>query len=371
MPSALFSPIDLGPVHMKNRIVVSPMCQYSADDGCANDWHLMHLMQFAISGAGLVMLEATHVARQARITHGCLGLYSDANEAALVRVMAAVRHVARPGARWGIQLNHAGRKASTQRPWEGRGPLVPNEDPWPTDAPSALPGGRGWHVPAQMTRDDMVRVRGQFVAAAQRATRLGFDVVELHAAHGYLLHEFLTPLANQRQDEYGGTLENRMRFPLEVAAAIREVLPPSIAFGARITGTDWLPEGIDVGEAAIFAQKLQALGAAYVCVSSGGAAFADIPVAPGYQVHLAAEVKAKAGILTRAVGMNVDPAQAEEIISSGAADMVALARAMLDNPRWAWHAAQALGADGTAFYPPQYERTRPDLWPGARIARPG
>jgi 2,4-dienoyl-CoA reductase-like NADH-dependent reductase (Old Yellow Enzyme family) len=370
MSSALFSPIDIGPIRLPNRVVISPMCQYSADDGCASDWHLMHLMQLAISGAGLIVLEATATERRGRITHGCLGLYNDATEAALARVLAAAKRVAGPGTKWGVQINHAGRKSSTQRPWEGRSALGPLEDPWPTEAPSAIPGGRGWPTPAEMTEADMLRVRDGFVATARRAERLGFDVVEIHAAHGYLIHQFLSPLANHRSDRYGGSLENRMRFPLDIAAAVQTALSPSVALGVRITGTDWIPGGIEVAEAVDFAEALRQLGADYICVTSGGVAYADIPVAPNYQVPLAAAVKEKVAIPIRAVGMIADSSQAEAIIASGQADMIALARAVLDDPRWVWHAADRFGVSDVITYPPQYERSRPSLWAGARLARP-
>lgn len=370
MSSALFSPVTIGQIELPNRIVVSPMCQYSADDGCANDWHLMHLMQLGISGAGLIVLEATAIERHARITHGCLGLYSEANEVALARVVYAARRAASQETRWGIQINHAGRKASAQRPWEGRGALGVSEDPWHTEGPSPLAAGDGWHTPTEMTKTDMERVRDRFVAATRRAVRLGFEVVEIHAAHGYLMHQFLSPIANQRDDEYGGTLNNRMRFPLEVAKAVHEVLPRTVSLGLRITGSDWSREGIDVAEASVFASSLKELGAGYVCVSSGGIANVRIPVRPDYQVPFAAEVKAKVGIHTRAVGMIVEPDQAETIISSGKADTVALARAFLDDPRWVWHAAEKLGAAGSVKYPPQYERSKRGLWPGAQLARP-
>jgi 2,4-dienoyl-CoA reductase-like NADH-dependent reductase (Old Yellow Enzyme family) len=370
MSSTLFSPTMVGEIELPNRIAVSPMCQYSANDGCASDWHLMHLMQLGISGAGLIMLESTAIERQGRITHGCLGLYSDANESALGRVLAAARRVSPRETRWGIQINHAGRKASAQRPWEGRGALASSEDPWPTEGPSALAAGDGWHTPTEMTLAAMARVREGFVAAARRATRLGFDVVEFHTTHGYLMHQFLSPVANRREDDYGGSLENRMRFPLEVAKAVREALPRSVSLGARITGSDWLPEGINIAETVIFATALKALGVDYVCVSSGGIANAQIPVEPGYQVPFAAEVRARTGIHTRAVGMIVEPEQAESIVSEGKADTVALARALLDNPRWVWHAAEKLGAEGSITHPPQYERSKRALWPGAVLARP-
>lgn len=368
--SVLFSPVEIGPITLPNRIVIAPMCQYSADDGCTNDWHRMHLMQFAISGAGLIMLEATHVTREARITHGCLGLYNDANKSALAQVMAAARQVALPGTRWGIQISHAGRKASAQRPWEGRGALAAGESPWPTEAPSAIAGGRGWPVPNEMSSADIARTRDAFVAAAKRAVRLGFDVVELHAARGYLIHQFLTPLANHREDAYGGTLENRMRFGLELVEVIRQVVPPNVTLGLRITGSDWVPDGITIDEAVAFASAVKALGIDYVCVSSGGAVHAKIPVVPGYQVPLAAAVKQQVKLPTRAVGMIFDPQQAETIVATGQADMVALARAMLDDPRWVWHAAERLGATSALRYPVQYERASPVLWPGAELARP-
>jgi 2,4-dienoyl-CoA reductase-like NADH-dependent reductase (Old Yellow Enzyme family) len=371
MTSTLFSLTTVGPITLPNRIVVSPMCQYSADDGCANDWHLMHLMQLAISGAGLIVLEATAVERQARITHGCLGLYSDANEAALARVMDAARRVAPPQTRWGIQINHAGRKASAQRPWEGRAALGPLEDPWPTEGPSAIAAGEHWPTPKEMTHADMTRVRDSFVAATRRALRLGFDVIEIHAAHGYLMHQFLSPLANQRTDQYGGSLDNRMRFPLEVATAVREVIPAKVCLGLRITGSDWTPGGIEVVETIAFANALKARGADYVCVTTGGVVNARIAVQPGYQVPFAAEVKANVGLHTRAVGMIADAQQAEAIIASGQADTVALGRAFLDDPRWVWHAAHTLGVADSISYPPQYERSKPVLWAGAQLARHG
>ncbi|MGF6767553.1 2,4-dienoyl-CoA reductase-like NADH-dependent reductase (Old Yellow Enzyme family) [Paraburkholderia sp. GAS199] len=370
MSTALFSPTTVGPVTLANRIVVSPMCQYSADDGCANDWHQMHLMQLAISGAGLIVLEATATERHARITHGCLGLYSDANEAALAHVMVAARRVAPPQTRWGIQINHAGRKASAQRPWEGRASLGPLEDPWQTEGPSAIAAGDHWHTPKVMTDADMTRVLEGFVAATRRALRIGFDVIEIHAAHGYLIHQFLSPLANQRTDQYGGSLENRMRFPLEVAAAVRKALPPSVCLGLRITGSDWTHGGIDVTETIQFANALKDRGADYVCVTTGGVVNARIAVEPGYQVPFAATVKEHVKLHTRAVGMIADPHQAEAIIASGQADTVALGRAFLDDPRWVWHAAQSLGAEESIVFPPQYERSKPALWAGAQLARP-
>ena len=366
----LFSSLDLGPVALPNRIAVAPMCQYSADDGSATDWHLQHLMQLAISRAGLVVVEATAVDPVGRITPDCLGLYSDANEAALARVIAAARKVAAPGTRFGIQLAHAGRKGSCHTPWDGGRPLSPGEGAWQTVAPSAVPFAEGGPPPAALDASGLDAVRAAFCQAAIRAARIGFDVIELHAAHGYLLHEFLSPLSNLRTDAYGGTPEARMRFPLEVARAVREVVPRNLALGARITGTDWAPGGLTPEDAVAFAAALKSAGYDYVCVSGGGAVpKMQIPLGPGYQVPIAAKVRAETGIVTRAVGLIVEPAQADAIITSGQADFVALARAFLDDPRWVWHAAERLGA--TIAYPPQYARISASQWPGAAMARPG
>ena len=245
--SALFTPIKLGSAEFANRIVVSPMCQYSADDGTANDWHLAHLGMLANSGAGLIIVEATHVERRGRITHGCMGLYSDDNESSLARVIA---HCRRAGtAKLGIQIAHAGRKASSQRPWEGGGALPPDQDPWQTIAPSPIPFGPNWHVPRMATLDDIARVREAFVNSAKRSVRIGFDAIELHYAHGYLAHSFLSPVSNHRTDQYGGSLENRMRFGLEIAQAVRAAVPKTIALGARITGSDWRDDGLSIDDA--------------------------------------------------------------------------------------------------------------------------
>jgi 2,4-dienoyl-CoA reductase-like NADH-dependent reductase (Old Yellow Enzyme family) len=363
----LFSPLAIGPITVPNRIAVAPMCQYSANDGAASDWHIQHLMQLAMSRAGLVVLEAAGVERIGRITHHCLGLYTDLNEAALARALDAARRVADPATKWGIQLAHAGRKASTNVPWLGGASLTATEDAWTTVAPSAEAFGR-YATPAALDTAGMDRVKAAFVQAAIRTARLGFDVIEMHAAHGYLMHQFLSPLSNHRTDAYGGSLENRMRFPLEVARAIKAVMPAHMALGARITGSEWFEGGIEVPEATAFANALQAEGVTYVCVTSGGnIAQAQIAVGPNYQVPFAAGVKAGSTIVTRAVGMIADPIQANEIITSGKADQVALARALLDNPRWVWHAAEKLGA--TISYPPQYERASAKLWPGAKVAR--
>ena len=362
MSSALFTPIRLADLELPNRIIVSPMCQYSADDGCANDWHLGHLGMLANSGAAMVVVEATHVERLGRITHGCMGLYSDANEAALVRVVAHCRSAGT--AKLGIQLAHAARKASSQRPWEGGGALKANEDPWPTIAPSATPFGAGWHTPRAMEPEDFSRVHAAFVDAAKRAVRIGFDSIELHYAHGYLAHSFLSPISNTRNDEYGGPLATRMRFPREIAQAVRSVVPKGIPLGARITGSDWTEGGLTPDDAVAFSKALKDDGLDFIDVSSGGITAATRnPTEPGYNAPIAARVKREAGIATRTVGLIVTPVLAESIVAEGKADMVSFARAMLDDPRWGWHAARTLGAEVPRV--PQYQRAGPKLWSGA------
>ncbi len=366
----LFSPLKVGPVVLPNRIVVAPMCMYSAVDGTVGDWHLQHLMQFAISGAAMVMVEATGVEAIGRITPGCVGLYSEANEAALARVLAAARKVAIPGTTFGIQLGHAGRKASTQRPWEGGKPLSAAEGAWQTVGPSATPFLPDGPAPVALDEAGMARVKAAFCQSAERAVRLGFEAIELHMAHGYLLEQFLSPLANQRTDAYGGSLAGRMRFPLEVTRAVRAVVPAGTVLGARINGTDWAEGGVTPDDAVALSRELKTLGVDYVCVSGGGVVpQMKIPLGPGYQVPMAAKVKAEAGIITRAVGLIVEPAQAEAIVACGQADLIALARAILDNPRWVWHAAERLGAK--IEYPPQYARAAAVAWTGAAMARPG
>jgi len=362
MTSTLFSPIKLADLELENRIVVSPMCQYSADDGSANDWHLGHLGMLANSGAALVVVEATHVERRGRITHGCLGLYSDDNEAALARVIAHCRRIGT--AKIGIQLAHAGRKASSQLPWQGGLGLKHDEDPWETIAPSAIAFGNAWQAPRAMSGDDMERVRDAFVSSAKRAVRLGFDAIELHLAHGYLLHSFMSPISNHRIDEYNGSAEGRLRFPLEVVAAVRAVVPRSVPLGARITGSDWMEGGMTPEDAVALAKALKQAGLDFICVSSGGiSAEVKITLGPGYQVPFAEKVRQEAGIATRAVGLIATPQQAEAIVTEGKADMIALARAMLDDPHWGWRAAQALGAE--VKRPLQYTRAAPKRWPGA------
>ncbi len=358
MSSQLFNPVTLRSVTLVNRIVVAPMCQYSAIDGTLTDWHHMHLGQFAVSGAGLVFVEATGVEAVARITLGCPSLWTDENEAAMAR---AVKFNAEYGnSIMGIQLAHAGRKASTGLPWEGGKPLTAEQGAWETSAPSTMPYAEGWHTPAALDDAGLARVRGAFVQAAERAVRAGFKVVEVHAAHGYLLHEFMSPLSNQRTDDYGGSPENRIRFPLEIFEAVRGAVPDDLPVGIRISASDWVEGGWSVEDSVVLGQALKSRGCDFIDVSSGGnSPLQDIKVGPGYQVPFAEKIKAEAGLTTMAVGMITEAKQAETIIASGQADMVALARGMLYDPRWVWHAAEALDAE--AKFPPQYARTHPSL----------
>jgi 2,4-dienoyl-CoA reductase-like NADH-dependent reductase (Old Yellow Enzyme family) len=364
MSAKLFTPLRISGLELANRVVVSPMCQYSANDGRANDWHMTHLGMLANSGAGLVVVEATHVERQGRITRGCLGLYSDACEDALARVVAHCKRIGT--AKLGVQIAHAGRKASAQRPWEGGGSLK-GDEAWQTIAPSAIPFGDGWATPRAATADDLARIPQTFVQAAERAVRIGFDAIELHMAHGYLLHEFMSPVANQRNDEYGGTLEGRMRFPLQVVRAVRAVVPKGMPLGARMTGSDWLDDGLNADDAVAVARLLKQAGLDYVDISSGGvAATAPNPTTLGYNVPIAERINREVGLVTRTVGLIMTPQQAEAIVAEGKADCVSLGRAMLDDPHWAWHAARDLGAE--VERPAQYKRVGPTLWAGAKRA---
>jgi len=354
--SALFSPFTLRGITVPNRIVVAPMCQYSAENGSATAWHMMHLGSLASSGAGTLFIEATAVEADGRITPGCLGLWDDANEAALAPVVAAIRRYSR--VRLVIQLAHAGRKASSEVPWRG-GQLIPvAQGGWTPSGPSALEHKQGEPPPHALDSEGLRRVRDAFVAAAKRAERLGLDGIEVHSAHGYLLHEFLSPIANRRTDQYGGSLENRMRFPLEVFAAVRAVFPPDKPVGVKVSATDWLESGWDIEQTIAYAQQLKSRGVDWIDVSSGGISpLQKIALGPGYQVPFAQAVKQATGVNTMAVGLITGPQQAEEIVASGKADLVALARGMLYDPRWAWHAAAELGASVDAS--PQYWRAPP------------
>lgn len=355
MTSALFQPIKLGNLAVPNRLAVAPMCQYSADDGSANDWHLQHWINLGMSGAGMVTVEMTNVERRGRISHGCLGLYNDANEAAARRALDAATRVSPAGTVFGTQLAHAGRKASCRRPWEGGGPLERNEDPWPIVSASAIPYDEGWQTPHALTEDEIRKVIGQFAKAAERAERAGFDFIELHAAHGYLIFQFLSPLSNQRDDRWGGSLDNRMRFAVEVARAVRKAAP-GLMVGARLSVKEWVDGGFDVDDAIAVAKALKAEGLAYICCSSGGnSPLQQLPGGPGYQVHLAEAVRKGADIPVRAVGLITEPRQAEEVLAQKRADMVALGRAFLADPRWGWRAAATLGAEVPAA--PQYQRS--------------
>lgn len=363
MTCQLFTSLPIGRMELVNRITVAAMCQYSAIEGSMTDWHMQHLGSLSLSGAAMLVIEATGVTAQGRISPGCTGLYSDENEAAMKRVTDFVRTIS--PVRLGVQLAHAGRKASAQRPWEGRGALKAEEGAWETIAPSAIALAPGWHTPAALDREGMNRVRDAFVASAQRAARIGLDFVELHSTHGYLLSEFLSPLSNRRTDAYGGSLENRLRFPLEVFRAVRDAWPHDKPVGAKISGTDFAEGGWTPDEAVAYARALKKLGCDYVIVSGGGVVLdAKVPTGPGYQVPYAERVRRESGITTGAVGLISEAHQAEEIIASGRADFVALARAMLFDPRWPWRAAVALGAD--IEYPKQYERAHPKAWPPGR-----
>lgn len=358
MASALFSPIQLRGLELSNRIVVAPMCQYSAEDGTVGDWHVMHLGQFAISGAGLLFVEATGVEPEGRITPGCVGLYSDENEAALKRVLNFCNSYGNVPV--GIQLAHAGRKASVDVPWQGGAPLKADNGAWQTVGPSAEPYADNWHTPEAMTDELLDRVKRGFVQAAERSVRLGFKIIEIHCAHGYLLHQFLSPISNRRNDSYGGSLEGRMRYPLEIYEAVRAVVPDDIPIGFRISATDWVEEGWDITQSIAFAAELKKQGCDFIDVSSGGnSPHQQIPVGPGYQTGFAADIKRETGLTTIAVGKITDALQAEHIVRSEQADMIALARGMLYDPRWAWHAAESLRA--TAAFPPQYQRCHPAL----------
>ncbi len=354
--SPLFTPLTLGPLTLPNRIVIAPMCQYSAVDGNATDWHLIHLGQLALSGAGLLIVEATAVSAAGRITPGCLGLYNDANEAALARVLQALRaHSPMPLA---IQLGHAGRKASSHVPWDGGQQIPLDAGGWIAQAPSALAHIDGEQPPAALDATGLQQVQDDFVAAARRAARLGFQAIELHAAHGYLLHQFLSPIANQRQDAHGGSLENRMRFPLAVFDAVRAAVPAGVAVGMRLSATDWVDGGWDLAQSVAFTRALKRRGGDFIHVSSGGVSpRQQIPIGPGYQVHLANQIRREAGLPTLAVGLITEPQQAEAIVAAGQADAVAIARAVLYDPHWPWHAAAALGAQVQA--PRQYWRSQP------------
>lgn len=370
MSSQLFSPFRLADLELANRIVVSPMCQYAASDGSAGSWHRMHLPNLAQSGAGMVVVEATHVEPRGRITPGCLGLWSDANQQALAAVLADLR--AHSGCAVAMQIAHAGRKGSSAPPWEGGQQLAPDQGGWITQGPSALPHGEGELPPEAMTEADLARVREAFAASARRALELGIDALELHLAHGYLLHQFLSPLANQRTDGYGGSSAARMRFPLEVFDAVRAVWPAGRPLGVRVSATDWVEGGWDLEQTIALARQLAGRGCDFVDVSTGGVSPRQkITLGPGYQLPFARAVRAACGLPTIGVGLITEAEQAEAAIAGGDADLVAVARAVLWNPRWPWHAAARLGAQIEAS--PRYWRSEPHgigrVFKGARVGQ--
>jgi len=361
MSSLLFSPLALRGLTLANRIAVSPMCTYSAEAGRATDWHLMHLGQFAVSGAGLVIAEATAVEARGRISPGCLGLYDDSQVPALARVVDFCKGAG--AAAFGLQLAHAGRKASTAAPWRGGAPLAAADGGWPVVGPSAVPYDDRSPVPEALDESGLAQVRDAFAAAARRADAAGVDLIEIHGAHGYLLHSFLSPLSNRRADSYGGGRDNRMRFPLEVAAAVRAAWPADKPLGMRVTATDWVAdaESWDIEDTVAFAKALAGIGIDYIDVSTGGASPRQkLSVAPGFQTPFAARVRAETGLPTMTVGLIFPPRQAEALLEDGTADLIALGRGMLYDPRWPWHAARELGED--IAYPPQYRWATPKRW---------
>lgn len=358
MSSTLFSPFRLRGLEIENRIVVASMCQYSARDGCMGDWHLMHLGQYAVSGAGLVMTEMTDVAPEGRIGPYCVGLYSEETEAAMRRVVEFCRRHGR--ARFGLQLAHAGRKSSVLPPWEGRRSVALEEGGWQPVAPSPLPAFQDGLTPRELTLADLEELKVRFVDAVKRAERIGFDLIELHGAHGYLVHQFLSPITNHRSDAYGGSLENRMRFPLEIFAAMRGAWPADKPLGVKLSAVDWVEGGWTMRDTLEYCCRLRELGCDFAVVSTGGIVWVEsIPTAPGFQVPFAAEIRRVTGMAVSASGLITEPTQAERIVASGEADLVSIARAMLWEPRWAWHAAEVLGAD--IRFPNQYARAQPRL----------
>ena len=354
--SQLFSPSRIGNLELANRIVIAPMCQYSAEDGHPTDWHTIHLGHLALSGAGLLFIEATAVEPAGRISPFDLGIWSDETEAALTKTLAAIaRQSDMP---IGVQLAHAGRKAGTAQPWKGGGQLGLDEGGWERIAPSAIPFDGHKLAPRALTESEIEGLVEAFAESARRSVRAGFAAIELHGAHGYLMHQFLSPLSNKREDAYGGSLENRMRFPLAVMEAVRAAVPAGYPVGFRVSATDWIEGGWDLEQTIIFAKATKERGADFIDVSSGGISLAQqIPLGPGYQVPLARAVKQATGLPTMAVGLITEPDQAEAIIGTGDADFVALARGMLFDPRWPWRAAAHLGASVKA--PNQYLRSQP------------
>src|SRR5436190_4628525 len=361
MTAKLFTPVALRGITARNRVVISPMCMYSADDGIVGDFHLAHLAKFALGGAGIVFVEATAVEARGRISHGDVGIWSDAHGAALARVAAAIKQ---QGAIPAIQLAHAGRKASMQRPWFGNGPIAPEDTargdrPWEIIAPTDAPIADGWLRPKPMERADIDQVISAFVAATQRALAAGLEIVEIHGAHGYLIHSFLSPLTNTRRDRYGGDRNNRMRIALEIVDAVRGVWPQTRPLFFRISSVDAVDGGWQIEDSVELARALKARGVDIVDCSSGGisgsATAAAIPRTPGFQVPYASRIRREAGVMTQAVGLILDGPQAEAILEAGDADLVAIAREAPVDPFWAPHRARALGVDAEfQAWPQQY-----------------
>ncbi len=367
MTPPLFTPFQLRGVEFANRIAVSPMAQYSSADGVVQPWHEQHLGSLAVSGPGLVCIESTSVERQGYGSKTCVALHTDAQEEGLRQLIDRIRSYSRTPL--GVQFGHSGRKGSGADPSQGRRALRPDEGAWELSAPTALPFSPAWPTPVEMDRAALDRVIAAYGQAAERAARLDLSVIELHGAHGYLLHSFLSPISNRRSDAYGGSLVNRMRLVMEVVERVRSAWPDDRALGIRLNAHDWLPEGMTIEETVEIARAFKARGGDYVSVSAGAiTGDAKIPAAPGYLIPYASQVRRDADVATFVTGMIVDPRQANDLVAQGHADMISIARGFLDNPRWVWHAAQALGAK--VQYPMQYELSNPSAWRGAEMVRP-
>ena len=356
MATKLFSTFNVRDIQFRNRIFVSPMCQYSATDGVPNDWHFVHLASRAVGGAGLVIAEATGVTAEGRISPGDLGIWNNDQVKAFQRITS---FVSAQGAVPGIQLAHAGRKASTPLQWLGERSLRPDEGGWESVvAPSPIAFGEGYVTPHELTKSEVAGLVTSFVKATQRAREAGFKVIEIHMAHGYLLHEFLSPISNKREDEFGGDLQGRMSFPLQVAQAVRNAWPSELPLFVRISATDWAEGGWDVEQSIVFARQLKGLGIDLIdCSSGGNVRGVKIPLGPGYQVPFASAIRKETGIATAAVGLITEPQQAEDILQHGDADAIVMARAFLRDPYWSLHAARALSVD--VPWPIQYLRAKP------------
>lgn len=363
--SILFSPLQIKSLRLSNRVFVAPMCQYSGVDGKVGDWHWQHLGALAVGGAGAITLESTAVLAEGRITRGCLGLYDDEQTVALAVLLAYLRRLS--PVRIGLQLNHSGRKASCHEPWRGGGGLTADEGGWDIVGPSPIAFGKNRAIPHELDAAGMERIAVAFAGAARRAVHVGLDYLELHMAHGYLLHSFLSPVSNRRSDELGGTLQNRMRFPLDVVARVRAAWPEDKPLGVRLNCRDWNEGGLELEDTLAICTVLKAAGVDFVCMSAGAVAEGvRIPAAPGYLVEFAAQVRAQTGLVTRVVGLLDDPALAEAAVAAGHADGVAIGRAMLFDPRWALKAARQLGAD--LPFPDQYMLCGPQYWAGPSIS---